>query len=74
MISLIALVMIAMGLLHVLINKFPNADRKTLSYHEPIVKPGRNGSFYFDDYDHFQAGVDGECICEACLKKRFTTR
>lgn len=71
MVSLIVLVMCAIGLLNALLNRFPSVDRKPKNYHEPMAKPGRNGSYYFDDYDYFHAGIDGECICQSCLEKRF---
>lgn len=71
MVSLIALVMCAMGILNVLINRFPSIDKKPVGYHEPIAKPGRDGSPYLSDYDYFQVGISGECVCDTCSNQRF---
>lgn len=72
MVGLIALVICAIGLLNTLLNTFPSNTKKPVGYHEPIAKPGREGSFYFDDYDYFEVGVGGECVCDTCSHQRFT--
>lgn len=73
MVGLIGLGLTLICLVGAIIQRLAPAFRakKPKGFHYPIARAGFDGSLYFNDYDYFELGLGGVCVCETCSRQRF---